>query len=207
MQPPLLPDFGYLGTTRASNEVLQGIYEPPASTDPYAAQLIAHLQTPESILEEGYHPTTLPVEEYKKYWKKARERTSSYPGEISFSTLKAGAQNDTIALFECIMTRIPIFSGYSPTRWRSCADVMILKKAGVAQVDSLCTIVLFHADCNYAFKYIGQEMMYNAERHSSLAPEQYGSRKNLIKPSQMICLDNKRPLEQYALTMPNHATI
>jgi hypothetical protein len=39
-------------------------------------------------------------------------------------------------------------------------------------------IVLFHADCSNPFKYIGHEMMYNAERHSSFAPEQYVSRKN-----------------------------
>ncbi len=76
------------------------------------------------------------------------------------------------------MTRIPLFSGYSPNRWRQCVDVMILKKAGLIQVDSLRTIVLFQADCNYAFKYLGREMMSSVEKNSSLAPEQYGSRKN-----------------------------
>jgi hypothetical protein len=91
--------------------------------------------------------------------------------------LKAGARNDAIAEFECIMTQIPLFSGYSPKRWRLCIDVMILNKAGLTQVDLLRTIVLFHADCNNAFKYLGCEMMRNAEHHKSLAPEQYGSRK------------------------------
>jgi hypothetical protein len=178
MVPPLLPDFGYIGTSRSAQEVLMGEYVPPPTTDSYAAQLINHLNTPIAIQEAGHHPTTLPIEEYQKYWLKARERTSSYPGDINFSTLKAGARNETIAQFECIMTRIPLFSGYSPTRWRQCVDVMILKKAGLIQVDSLRTIVLFQADCNYAFKYVGREMMSNAEKHESLAPEQYGSRKN-----------------------------
>lgn len=54
-------------------------------------------------------------------------------------------------------------------------DVMILKKAGLTQVNSLRTIVLFHPDCNYALKFIGREIMFNAERNSTLAPEQYGS--------------------------------
>jgi hypothetical protein len=66
MVPPLVSDFGYLVTTRASREVLMGEYEIPNSTDPYAAQLIQHLSTPQSILEAGKHPTTLPLEEYKK---------------------------------------------------------------------------------------------------------------------------------------------
>jgi hypothetical protein len=55
---------------------------------------------------------------------------------------------------------------------------MILKWAGLTQIDALRTIVLFQADCNYAFKFCGREMMQNAERHSLIAKEQYGSRKN-----------------------------
>jgi hypothetical protein len=55
---------------------------------------------------------------------------------------------------------------------------MIIKKSGLFQVDSLCTIVLFQPDYNYAFKLIGREMMAHTERHKTLAPEQFGSRKN-----------------------------
>jgi len=54
---------------------------------------------------------------------------------------------------------------------------MILKKAGVTHLSSLRTMVLFPVDCNYAFKYVGREMMKNAEKGHALAPEQYGSRK------------------------------
>lgn len=50
-------------------------------------------------------------------------------------------------------------------------------KKGRSQVDSLCTIVLFQPDCNYAFKFIGREMMKNVERHNTLAPKQFESQK------------------------------
>jgi hypothetical protein len=56
-------------------------------------------------------------------------------------------------------------------------DVMILKKAGLTSLSNLCTIVLFHPDCNYAFKYVGREMMRAAKTNGTFAPEQYGSRK------------------------------
>jgi hypothetical protein len=46
------------------------------------------------------------------------------------------------------------------------------------QLSGLRTIVLFHPDCNYAFKYIGREMMTRARRTKTLAAEQYGSRQN-----------------------------
>jgi hypothetical protein len=38
-------------------------------------------------------------------------------------------------------------------------------------------IVLFPADCNYAFKHAGRKMMQYADQAKALAPEQYGSRK------------------------------
>lgn len=125
----------------------------------------------------GPHPTSLPVPVYRDFWRKAKERTSCYPGELSFSTLKASAQDDALCEWECIMMRLPLFSGYTPMRWKKVLDIMILKKAGLHQVDSLRTIILFQPDCNYAFKFIGHEMMTHAEMCKTLAPEQFGSRR------------------------------
>lgn len=110
--------------------------------------------------------------------KKATERTSCFTGALRFSTHKASSKDDLLSKFECRMTRIPLFSGYTPTRWKKVLDVMILKNSGWHQVDSLCTIVLFQPDCNYAFKFVGQEMMSHAEHCKSLAPEQLGSKSN-----------------------------
>jgi hypothetical protein len=80
-------------------------------------------------------------------------------------------------LTDCIMTRIPLKSGYSPLRWKQCIDVMIPKKSNRTDVDNLRTICLFEVDANYCFKHIGRQMMKNAEGHGTIAKEQYGSRK------------------------------
>jgi hypothetical protein len=96
----------------------------------------------------------MPVEIYKSYWKKAKENMSCYPGDLSLATFKAGAQDDTIAQFTCIMTIIPLFSEYTPHRWKKVVDVRILKKAGLTWVNSLHSIILFQSDCNYAFKFL-----------------------------------------------------
>jgi hypothetical protein len=69
--PPLVSDFGYLGTGRAAESVLDGTYHIPPGTDPYAAQLISHLTRPPAIDEKGQHPTSLPLETDRKYWRKA----------------------------------------------------------------------------------------------------------------------------------------
>jgi len=91
--------------------------------------------------------------------------------------MKAGAHDPLIALLECQMTQIPLAKGFAPQQWKQCLDVMIMKKSGVTDLSGLCTIVLFPADCNFAFKHVGREMMKVAEATKSLAPEQYGSRK------------------------------
>lgn len=68
-------------------------------------------------------------------------------------------------------------TGYSPSRWRTAIDAMLLKKAGNYQVTALRTIVLLEADYNWMNKFPGRKMMKFAEQHKQLAPEQYGSRK------------------------------
>jgi len=155
MVPPLVIELGYLGKGRAADEVLQGVYTIPPSTDQYTADFIRHLQQPQVIQENRDYPTEMPIETYRNYWRKAKERTSCYPGVLSFATLKAGAQDACITEFECIMMRGPLFAGYTPKNWKLCLDVMLLKKAGTTQVDALRMIMLFQPDCNYAFKFVG----------------------------------------------------
>jgi hypothetical protein len=70
----------------------------------------------------------LTLEGYHAYWKKAKENISCSPGPLSFATMKAGASHDVISTIDCLLTRIPLKSGYTPSRWHSFVDVMIFKK-------------------------------------------------------------------------------
>jgi len=97
------------------------------------------------------------LESYISFWKKARENTSCYPSELSFSTMKAGASEPDIALLDCTLTKLPLQLGFAPKRWKHCLDVMLLKKSGVTELSRLRTIVLFPVDCNFAFKH-GEEL-------------------------------------------------
>jgi hypothetical protein len=132
---------------------------------------------PSAIRDLGPQSMSISLDSYRSFWKKANERISCYPAEMSFATMKAGATDDVIAELECEMINIALESGYAPDRWKKLLDVMILKKSGVTQLSSLRTICFFPVDCNFAFKHIGREMMKLAERTNSLAPEQYGSRR------------------------------
>jgi Reverse transcriptase (RNA-dependent DNA polymerase) len=68
-------------------------------------------------------------------------------------------------------------TGHTLKRWQQGIDVMIPKKVDSLRVDKLRTIVLMEADFNFLNKVIGKRVMEKAEQSGSIAPEQFGSRK------------------------------
>ncbi len=168
--------FGYKGLTLSCQKVLDGTFTLPVNASTHIKDFLTHVSMPDVIKN---NPTnmemTLPS--FISFWRKTKENISCYPSEFSFATFKASSHDPPLAYMDCIMTQIPLQSGYSPTRWQQCVDVMIQKKSNMTDVDSLRTICLFEVDANYCFKHIGREMMRNTEYHKTIAKEQYGSRK------------------------------
>jgi hypothetical protein len=77
------------------------------------------------------------------------------------------------------MANFPLRTGYSPTRWQQGIEVMLLKQKNNFHVNKLRAILLFEADFNHNNKRLGRTMMAHAEANNWLAPEQYGSRKQV----------------------------
>jgi hypothetical protein len=158
--------FGYKGLTLSCQKVLDGTFTPPVNASTHIKDFLTHVSMPDVIKN---NPTnmdmTLPS--FISFWRKTKENISCHPRKFSFATFKASSHDPLLAYMDCIMTRIPLQSGYSPTRWQRCVDVMIQK----VEYD------LFEVDANYCFKHIGREMMRNAEYHKTIAKEQYESRK------------------------------
>lgn len=179
---PLSNDFGYKALTPAAAQVLLGVYNPPPDIDGNTKQYLKQLAFPSSVKQNNYKAgkTTyeITLEEHIAFWKRAKEDTSCFPCALSFATMKAGAQDKVISEVDCLAANIPLKGGFSPTAWQNATDVMIPKKSGVTLLSGLRTIVLFPVDCNYVFKFIGGQMMKQAESLGALAPEQYGSRKH-----------------------------
>jgi hypothetical protein len=164
---PLKREFGFKGLTPQASRVLAGVYECNETIPEAEQQLLEALAMPSTIRTSGTQSMDTSLDSYRSFWRKAKEATSSYPGAISFSTMKAGASSDLISAIECNMTRIPLRTGYSLRRWKKCMDVMILKKSRITSLNSHHTVCLFATDCNYAFKHIGRELMRHGNQQSS----------------------------------------
>ena len=100
-----------------------------------------------------------------------KEKTSSR--NLHFGHFKACCQQELLSGVNYIMAEVPFQSGYSPMRWNNATDVMILKKAGLYDVDKLRTIVLYEADFNHNNKWLGKAMMDKACELNKIAIEQY----------------------------------
>jgi hypothetical protein len=156
MQEPLRTRVRYLGIGPGAQDILNGTFQCPANTPPYAARRIQGLKRIDGTHEEPIHAGT-PTEEFCQGWKRAKEKTSAKPSTLHFGHCKAGALDPRIIEFEAAMASIPMKSGYAYKRWRKGTDVELLKKGNSFHVSKLRTIVLFEADFNFTNKAVGKK--------------------------------------------------
>ena len=100
-----------------------------------------------------------------------REKTTSH--DIHFGHFMAACEHRQNILVHYIMAEIPFRTGFAPSKWKSATNVMILKKAGLFDIDKLRTLCLFQANHNHNNKFLGQQMMEHAMKTNSIAQEQY----------------------------------
>jgi hypothetical protein len=120
--------FGYLGITKSSQQALEGTFIPPANTTDHMKTFLTHMAMP-TVIRENPNNMEMTFASFSRYWRKAKENISCFPSEFCFATLKASSHDDLLTVMDCIMTRIPLITGYSPMRWQRCVDVMIPKKS------------------------------------------------------------------------------
>jgi hypothetical protein len=176
MQSPLLEDFGYLGLTPSTNEVLNGTYIPDLSVDALTKKFLVQLQRPPGDTPELKHLFT--TDEFVRSWQKMRSTTSSSPFSPLFTDFIAGCSDRETAALDVTMANIPLLTGYCPKSWHQAIDVMIPKKTASASVSKLRIIVLFNALFNLLNKRVGRDMFSQTELFRLIPKEAYGSRKN-----------------------------
>ena len=163
---PLAQHFGAFGETAATDRVLSGTFSAP-STNNDLTQLFL------DVCSSTNTPTTMErtVKQFKDSWRKMRENTASH--DIHFGHFKASCSHQKNLLVHFVMAEFPFRTGFVPSRWKHATNVMILKKAGLFNIDKLRTLCLFQSDHNHNNKFLGNQMMTHAMEHGHIAPEQY----------------------------------
>jgi hypothetical protein len=178
---PLLSSVGRYGELQGAQDILRGSSK-LSNLDYWAAQLLPFLK---QILPTK--PVSSPSDnEYVASWKRVNERTSAGPSGITIPHLKAHTTSSYLTKIDNILANFPYTWGFSPTRWKKGLDVMLKKKPGVRQINTLRAILLYKADFNHNNKRLGRDMLWRAESANVVAIEQYGSRKNLSAVDQSL---------------------
>jgi hypothetical protein len=105
--------FGYNGLTPAAQQVLDGTFIPPQDASCHIKDFLNSSAMPTNI-KDNIDKMEITLESFISFWRHAKENTSCFPSEFSFATFKASSYETYLANMDCIMTRIPLYTGYSP---------------------------------------------------------------------------------------------
>lgn len=155
-----------------------------------------------STQQHGTNRLLWTTQEYCESWSKISENKSTLPG-IEVAHIKSLNYTSIAADVISKLALIPLIVGYSPHTWRKGIDSMIPKKVADLRPSKLRLILLLDARFNHNNKLIGKKMMEYGEQHGMLAPEQFGSRKNLSAiehaTNKRLVLDILRQAKQNAV--------
>jgi hypothetical protein len=154
LSQPLLGEFGLLGDSTVSAQVMNGTYTPPTGTDHHACLLLPFFRKLDHVADFTMNITH---NEFVQSWRRARERTAGGLSRLHFCHFRALLDADSPDLIdlEVAILNIVVRSGYPLSRWRVGLNVMLLKKPGVYDVTSCRTILLYEPDFNNLRKILG----------------------------------------------------
>ena len=164
----LYRDLGSMGDGPRVKDVLNGTYNPPPGTSPAVTSWLKTMKIDNTAEREQ---RTTSITEFQEGWKAMNEKTAT--GKLHMGHFKAGAAHPKLSWIHFEMSLMPMKTGYSPKRWQSGIDVMLLKNPDVYLLNKLRTIVLYEADFNNENKRLGRSAMKNALKMGKIAKEQF----------------------------------
>jgi hypothetical protein len=178
LRQPLVELVGRLGEAEGVEQILEGTLGRQIldEIDEFTHRILQGMAKPENFCSVKIKDN---VETFVEGWLKTREQTASGRSGLHFGHFIAACKHQNLKFIEYNQAQFPITTGYSPKRWQQGVEVMLLKQPNNFHINKLRAILLFEADFNHNNKQIGRSMMYHAERNNWMAPEQYGSRKQL----------------------------
>ena len=166
LQSPLKELFRNYGETTATTQVMDGTMKVPENSNKLTQLFIDKCK--QSTQSTNMNRS---VAEYKKSWETMKEKTGSHG--LHFGHFMAACKHQENMMVHFIMAEVPFRTGYAPARWKKATNVMILKRAGLFNIDKLRTICLFQSDFNHNNKHLGRQLMKHSVKNNLFAKEQF----------------------------------
>ena len=109
--------LGYGADTETAIEILEGRFVAPEGTDRYTLLLFEEMGQIWKEMEAGRVDIVVTVDDFRYYWKKAKERTSSAYSKLHFGHYKAAAYSDLLSEVHALKLSLIAKTGSVPERW------------------------------------------------------------------------------------------
>ena len=175
----LLSKLGNLVDTEIAQQITEGTFDIPEEIDEATAEILEEIGSMGMQLANGSVSITITItpEEFRQYWKRAREGTSSSLSGVHFEHYEAAAHSAELSGFLAKQVTLIARTGCPPKRWSRGLTVVLEKIAGLALFNKLRAILLMEADFNMHNKIIFGKRMLDSARSGGMIPDEHFSDK------------------------------
>ncbi len=139
----------YLSDEALAKAIITGTYDIPSTLDPATAMILKEIgKLGTKIVNGDSNEIIITPEDFKGFWKKVNEFTSSSMSGVHYGHYKATIQDPQSTNVLALQLTIIARSGIPPESWSVGLQVMLEKIAGLCLVEKLRAIQLYEADFN-----------------------------------------------------------
>ena len=168
----------YLSDEALAKAIITGTYDIPTSLDPATAMILKEIgKMGMKIVNGDSNEIVISPEDFKRFWKKVNEFTSSSMSGVHYGHYKAAIQDPQSTNALALQLTIIACSGIPPESWSVGLQVMLEEISGVCLVEKLRAIQLYEVDFNCYNQFIFGRQAMQTLTDSGFIPEELFSQK------------------------------
>jgi hypothetical protein len=168
----------YLLDETLARSIITGTYDIPSDMDPATKLILKEIgRLGMKIVNGESSKIVITPEDFKRFWRKVKEFTSSSMSGVHYGHYKAAIQDVLSTEILAQQLTVIVRSGIPPENWSTGLQVMLEKIAGVCLVEKLQAIQLYEADFNCYNQFIFGGQAMQTLTSSGYIPEELFSQK------------------------------
>jgi len=168
----------YLSDKALAKAIITGTYKIPTDLDPATAMILKEIgKLGMKIVNGDNNEIIITAEDFKQFWKKVNEFTSSSMSSVHCGRYKAAIQDPQSTNVLALQLTVIARSRIPPESWSVGLQVMLEKIAGICLLEKLRAIQLYNSDFNCYNQFIFGRQVMQTLTDSGYIPEELFSQK------------------------------
>jgi hypothetical protein len=197
--------LGFLSNTEFAMQMLRNEVHIPSDVDTTTTLVLEEIRQLFDTLQDGHIEIMLGAKDFKYYWRRAHEKTSSSISGIHFGHYKTATYSETLTDFFARKITMIARCSCPPEHWGHGLQVLLKKIVGVALVTKLRAILLMEGNFNYKNRWVfGKEAMNKLYEMGYVPGDQYSQKESTAKDARLdnrLTMDLSRQMKHPLATM------